>query len=184
MFAFRHVAGDMADHRAALVEAGRVGRDVRMLAQVARGVLEIDVGEAARDGVRGLAVAEGGGEDHVRAVEDHLRDDPLGIRAFGHAFGVDGLDRVAEGFLDGEAALVVGPGPAVVADRADIDEADGERVVLRRRRCRRRGRGQRGGGQCLLVSFIWVLSSVLDFVGVREGRRRDRGRGTALSGCP
>ena len=42
----------------------------------------------------------------------------------GHVLDVDGLDLVAERFLDGQAPLIVLVGPAVVADRSDVDESD------------------------------------------------------------
>jgi hypothetical protein len=120
------------------------------------------VGEVARDGVRGLAVTEGGSEDHVRALQDHLRDDALGIRAFGHAFGVDGFDGVAIGLFDRKPTLIVGPGPTVVADGADIDKADRKRIVLRTRAACNEACGQRCGSQCSSCEFHGVLSSVLD----------------------
>ena len=51
-----------------------------------------------------------------------------------------------KGLLDGLAALIVLVAPAVVADRADIDEADLELLLLRGRAAGRQGQS-RGPGQ-------------------------------------
>ncbi len=62
------------------------------------------------------------------ARQRHLRHRALGVGAFGHGFLIDRLDLVAEMLFDGEPALVVLVGPAAIADRADIDEADLHRL--------------------------------------------------------
>ena len=69
----------------------------------------------------------------------------LGI-GFRHALHEGRLDLVAEGFLDRLAALVVLVAPAVVADRADIDEADFELLLLGGGAACRKSQG-RGPGQ-------------------------------------
>jgi hypothetical protein len=59
----------------------------------------------------------------------HLPDHALGVGAFRDALDKGGLDLVAEMLFDRLAALIVLIGPAMVADRADIHEADLERLV-------------------------------------------------------
>jgi hypothetical protein len=62
-------------------------------------------------------------------------------RNTGHVFHIDRLDLVAQRGINRLAALVVRPGPTIVADRAKEDEADLDLVF---------GQGgfadQRGGG--------------------------------------
>ena len=77
--------------------------------------------------------AERGGEDQAMAGARKLLDGALGI-GLRHALHVGRLDLVAEGFLDGLAADIVLVAPAVVADRAHIDEADFELLLLGGRR--------------------------------------------------
>ena len=57
-----------------------------------------------------------------------LADDAFGIGAFAHALDIGRFHLVSKGLLDRQTADVVAVGPAVVADRADIDEADLELV--------------------------------------------------------
>ena len=63
--------------------------------------------------------------------------DALGIGPFGDVFEIGGLDLVAEVLDQRLAADLVLVGPAEIADRAEIDEADLELV------------GGGGAGQCL-----------------------------------
>ncbi len=100
-----------------------------MVAHKACGMLELDVGEVARDCVRGLHVAKRGGEDDVSPIERHLRDRTLGIGTLRHAFLVDGFNLIAKSLFHVKAALIVLVGPAAVTDGTDIDKADLERAV-------------------------------------------------------
>ena len=123
----RHLAGDDALDVAALVEPAGIGRHV-LVALVAGGVLEMHVGIFLRDLQRRVHVAERGGEDQLVAGAHQLLDRALGVRAFADVFEIGGLDLVAE-FLDQRLArefMLVGP--AEIADRAEIDEADFELV--------------------------------------------------------
>ena len=65
-----------------------------------------------------------------------LADDALGVGAFRHALDEAGGHLAGEGLLDLEPADIVAVGPAIVAGRPDIDEADLERLL----------RSRRGGG--------------------------------------
>ena len=145
--------GDDAGDGAPLVEPRGVGGDVRG-ALHAGGVLELHVGELAGDVDGGVHEAERGGEDQLVPRPGQLADHPLGIGAFGHVLHIGGLDLVAEMRLDRLPALVVLVAPAEVADGADIDEPDLDRVLLRRRR--RRGRappGPRSGFVVMRISL-------------------------------
>ena len=57
-----------------------------------------------------------------------LRIDALGVGAFRHAFQIGCVDCVAHLLFDIEAALVMGIGPAAIADGADKDKSDIELV--------------------------------------------------------
>ena len=71
------------------------------------------------------------------AVARQLADDPLGRRALAHTLHEGRLDPATELGLDSLAPHVVAVGPAMVADRADIDETDLQRLLRRQ-----------AGGQC------------------------------------
>jgi len=73
---------------------------------------------------RGVHVAKRGGKDQISPIQRHLRHHPLRVRPLGHVFHIDGFDLVAEGGLNGLAALIVFIGPAAIAHGANIDKAD------------------------------------------------------------
>ena len=75
-----------------------------------------------------------------------LADHALGVRPFGDVLDVGGLDLVAEMLDHRLAAELVAVGPAVVADRPDVDEADLERL-LGESRPRPSASAARGGGR-------------------------------------
>src|SRR5690606_18849787 len=118
-----HLRREEAADVATLVGAGQVGADVLRLL-VAGGVLEGDVGELLGDLDRRVHVTEGGGEDQVIAALGHVADHPFGVGAFGDVLDEAGLNLVAELFFQVLAALLVLVGPAMVADRAAVDETD------------------------------------------------------------
>ena len=129
----RHLGGDLALDVAALIEAGRIGAHV-LGALEAGGVLEIHVRVFVRHLQRRLHEAERGGEDQLVAGAGELLDRALGIGTFGDVLEIGGLDLVAERLYHGLAAEFVLVGPAEIADRADIDEADLQLVGGARRR--------------------------------------------------
>ena len=76
----------------------------------------------------GFHEAEGGGEDQLASGACQPLDRTLGIGPFGHVLDIGGLDLVAERLVDRLAGDVMLVGPAEIADRPDIDEADLEPV--------------------------------------------------------
>jgi hypothetical protein len=76
------------------------------------------------------------------ALRREVADHALGIGALGHAFHVGAAHLVLKLRLHGFAPGVVGESPAAVADRADVDEADAQRL-LRDRGSRQNERGHR-----------------------------------------
>src|SRR3546814_6044265 len=70
-----------------------------------------------------LHVAEGSREDQLVTLLSQVAYDALGIGTFGYVFNKLGLDLVAQRLLHFFAAYVLLPGPAGLANRADIDEA-------------------------------------------------------------
>ncbi len=73
---------------------------------------------------RRVHVAERRREDQLVAGADQLLDRALGVGTFRHVFEIGGLDLVAEFLhqrLAGELMLI---GPAEIADRAEVNEAD------------------------------------------------------------
>ena len=72
--------------------------------------------------------AERGGEDQLVAGARELLDRALGVGAFADVLEIGGLDLVAERLHHRLAAEVMLIGPAEIADRAEIDEADFELV--------------------------------------------------------
>ena len=119
----RHLGRDQALDVAALVPSRRIGRHV-LVALVAGGVLEMHVRIFLGDLQRRIHVAERRREDQLVAGADQLLDGALGVGALGHVFEIGGLDLVAEFLhqrLAGELVLI---GPAEIADRAEVNEAD------------------------------------------------------------
>ena len=141
---FRHVPGDGADHGAALIEAGVVGGDV-LGALIAGRVLELQLRELLRHLDRRVHEAEGGGEDQLVAGLGELADGARRVRPLGDVLDEAGLDLGAVFLFQRLAALVVRPGPAMVADRPDIDESDAEGRLGEGAPARKR---QGGGSAC------------------------------------
>ncbi len=116
-------AGDGAEHGAAFMEARIVDGDIVRRLE-AGAVFELDVGEFRRDFQRLVHIAVGRGEDQLAALVGEVADHRGGRGVFGDVLDIDGLDLVAERCLQRLAALVMGPGPAEIADRTEEDEAD------------------------------------------------------------
>jgi hypothetical protein len=94
-------------------------------------MLELHVPEVGSDAQRRLEVAEAGGEDQLDAAGGHLAHHTLGVGAFGYGLDMPRADLVAERAFERAPRLVVLEGPAGLADGADIDETDVERLVGR-----------------------------------------------------
>ncbi len=122
-----HLRREEAADVAAFIGTGQIGADVLRLL-VTGGVLEGDLGELLGDLQRGVHVAEGGGEDKVIVALGHVADNPLGIGTLRHVLDEAGLHLVAQLLFHVLATLLMLVGPAMVADRADIDEADLQRI--------------------------------------------------------
>ena len=180
----RHVAGDGAEHRAALVEARIVGGDV-LGAHIAGRVFEMQLRELLGDLDRRVHEAEGGCEDQLVAGLGELADGAGGVRPFRDVLDEAGLDLRAVFLLQREPALVMRPGIAVIADRADIDEADAERRLRRGAAAedRQGGGGGRAEGQPAAgddAGHVRKLPVV--GCGVRTPRRVCRGRRARRAG--
>ena len=160
-----HLAGDHAVEVAALVEARVVGREV-LRRLVAGGVQEGDLGELAGDALDVVHVAEAGGEHDLAAAGGELADHALGVGALGDVLDVARLDLAAERLFHLLAALVVLVGPAGVADRADVDEADLRGVGGLRGEGQGGRDGERGGGEHELAAM-----SHRGLLGGSKGRR-------------
>ncbi len=124
-----HGPGHQPGEVAGLVHAAEVGSDV-FGALEPGAVLEDHVRELPGDLDDRVHVAEAGGEDQVEAFAGHVAQHPLGVGALGHGLHVGGLDPGK--LLELEVGLVVGVGPARVADGGDVDEADLEGLALSR----------------------------------------------------
>ena len=123
----RHHAGDRADDRAALIETRIVGADI-VGALVAGAMFPFDVGELLRGLDRLIHVAVGGGEDELVALLGEVLHHRNRARVLLHVLDIVGDDLTFQRVDQRLAALFVRPRPAVVADRAEIDEADLERL--------------------------------------------------------
>ncbi|MNH09789.1 hypothetical protein D3C79_692500 [compost metagenome] len=137
LLALGHFRGQIAANVTAFVGCGQVSTKVLVLL-VAGSMFESDLRELLGDFGGGVHVAERGSEHQVVAALGHVADDPLGIGAFWHVLDEAAVDLVTELLDQGLAALLMLIGPAMVADRADIDEADFQRVG---------GGGGQGGAQ-------------------------------------
>ena len=91
----------------------------------------------------GSHVAERGRENETGSLARKALDGALRVRALRDVLDIGGLDPIAELFFDGAPADVVLIGPAVVADRSDVDEAD---LQLVRTECGGGGKGERQSG--------------------------------------
>ena len=123
----RHHAGDRAGDRSALIEARVVGADV-VGVLVAGAMLPFDVRELLGGFDRLIHVAVGGGEDQLVALLGEVLHHRDRARVLLHVLDIVGDDLTLERVDQRLAALFVRPRPAVVADRAEIDEADLERL--------------------------------------------------------
>ena len=125
-----HRAGDLAGDEARLLDLAEAGADV--VGRLESGDMdEGRVGEVLGDVDRRVHVPERRREDDVVAVLGELADHPLGVgRILRDILLVGGLD-VRERFFERQPPLIVGVGPAHVADRADIDEPDFDRLAGR-----------------------------------------------------
>jgi hypothetical protein len=112
---------------AAFISARQIGAEVLVLL-VAGGMFEGHLGKLLGDFQGRVHVAERCGEDQVVLVLGHVADHPLGIGALGDVLHVVGGDLLAEFLCQHLASLFMLIRPAMVSDRADIDEADFQRV--------------------------------------------------------
>ena len=129
----RHHAGDRADHGAAFVEAGVVGREIGA-SHIAGRMLEIDLGQGLRDLGRGVHEAEGSREDERIALLSELAKHALRIGTFRDILDIVRLDLVAVEILRLLAGDVMGMGVAEIADGPDVKEADLQRISGKRSR--------------------------------------------------
>ena len=120
---FRHFTRDGAQNGAAFVEFGVIGRDV-IGALEARAMFKLHIGELGGDGKGLVHVAVRAGKDQLAALLGQIADqrDRRGI--FSDVLDIDRLDLVAKRCVNRLAAFVMRPGPAIVANRAEEDEAD------------------------------------------------------------
>ena len=122
-----HHTRDHALDVAGLVKADVVRADVGC-ALVAGCMLEPGIRVPFRGIDRVVHVAERRGEDQFVTAIGEVIHDALGVRTFGHVLDEGRLDLIAEMLGGGEAGLVVLVGPAEIADRAEVDEADLHRI--------------------------------------------------------
>ena len=97
---------------------------------VTGGVFELHVLVVGGNLEHGLHVAKRRGEDDLVALSDQIANHAFCVRAFRHFFDERGLDLVAQLGFQGLATIVVSKRPASIADGADIDEGDLQRVSL------------------------------------------------------
>ena len=148
------------------MEAGVVGREV-VGALEARAVLELYVRELGGDLDHLVHVAIGGAENDLAALLGEVAQHRDGRCVFSDVLDVHRLDLVAERGFDGFAALVVGPGPTVVADRAEEGEADldlflGEGLAADQRQCSCRGTSR--GDEAAAIEICHVNVSCFPFL--------------------
>ena len=91
-------------------------------------MLPFDVGELLGGLERLVHVAVGGGEDELVALLGEILHHRNRARVLLDVFDIAGDDLTFQRRVQRLAALFVRPRPAVVADRAEIDEADLERL--------------------------------------------------------
>ena len=120
--AFGHVTGNVSLDRAAFIEAcGICGYVIGTL--VTSCVLELHIREIGSDVDCLIHITKGSCKDQVGTLQRHLCHHALCVGTFRDAFDVDGFNRVAECFFDGQTAFVVLVSPAAVADWANVDKA-------------------------------------------------------------
>ena len=126
----RHRSGELTGDEAWLFDLAEAGADVGSCLEPGD-MDERRVREILGDVDRRVHVAERRREDDVVAVLSELADHPLGVsRVLRDVLLVGGLD-VRDCFFERESSLIVRVGPAEVADRADIDEPDFDRLTGR-----------------------------------------------------
>ena len=141
-----HHAGDRPLDRAALVEARVVGAEI-VGVLVAGAMLEHHVRELLSHLDALVHIAVGGSEDQLVPLLRQILQDRRGARVFLDVLDIVGDDLPLEGLDHRLAALLVRPGPAVVADRPEVNVADLERfggeggAAQRWQRQQPRGRG-------------------------------------------
>ncbi|MNQ65447.1 hypothetical protein D3C85_799010 [compost metagenome] len=153
LFGLGHLRREEAADVAALIRARQVSAEVLVLL-VAGGVFEGHLGKLFGNFHRRVHVAEGGGEDQVVFVLGHVADHPLGVGPFGHVLHIVGGDLRAEFFRELLASLFMLIRPAVVADRADVNEADFQRVVGAGTQARAQADGGGNGAKQLLQRTV------------------------------
>ena len=126
----RHLARDHAKHVRAFVGADVVDAEI-LVGLVAGGMHEDSIGERLGDLVLLVHIAERRAEDHLVALLRELAEDALGVGGFRNVLDVRGLDLGAELLFDVEPPLIVRIGPAVIANRAQVDESNLERFFGR-----------------------------------------------------
>jgi hypothetical protein len=111
-------------------------------------VLEDRVRKLSGNPLDVVHVAEAGTVDQLVAAARELAEHPLRIRSLRHGLDELRLHLAVQRFLHLPAAEVVLKGPAGLADRADVDEADLQRLGALALRARRQARSsQRAGGR-------------------------------------
>ena len=113
--------------RPALMEARIVGPEIGQML-VAGAVLELDVRELLGRFDRLVHVAEGGREDELVPGLREVLEDRRRARVLLHVLDIVGDDLTFQRLDHRLAAALMRPRPAPVADRAEIDEADLERL--------------------------------------------------------
>ena len=165
-----HLRREEAADITALIGTRQVGAEVLVLL-VASGVLEGQLGELLGDFQRRVHIAEGGGEDQVIAALGHVANHPLGICTFRDVFHVAGFNLVAELFDHRLTALLMLVSPAVVANRANVDKADLQRIGGRCAQCGAKAKGGNEGAQQRFFALLehgWRNSDVCGYVVVKQ----------------
>jgi len=139
-----HLAGNHARHVRAFIGAAVVGAHVLKLL-VAGGVFELDTGVVSRHLEHGLHVTKSGAKNQLVALAGHVAQHALGVGRLGHVFHEGGGDLVAKFLFQRLATIVMGKGPAPVANRADIGKGNFQGLGFGRFRSHRRGCGRRRG---------------------------------------
>ena len=72
----------------------------------------------------GIHKTKGCGKYQASTLARQSCNDPFGVRSFGNLFNEHSFNFIAQLFLESEAALIMLVGPAMIADRSHVDEAD------------------------------------------------------------
>ena len=168
----------VALNRAALVEARVVGAEI-VGVLVAGAMLEHHVRELLSHLDALVHIAERGGEDQLVPLLRQILQDRRGARVFLDVLDIVGDDLPLEGLDHRLAALLVRPGPAVVADRSEVNVADLERLggeggAAERRRHQPRGRGLDEVTTCYQShNLLLSLSRTLDAWNAHQDPRQE-----------